>query len=143
MELQGAGSTAVEMTNSPDSGIDVYEFILENIDSVPHLEALILLWNSRPVWWTCEELASRLYVPMDNVTRLLRDLVRMELVADSKSSPPKYSYLPKSEAQNELLTSLDNAYRKDLVRISTMIHSKASSSIREFARAFRFRQEKK
>jgi DNA-binding MarR family transcriptional regulator len=131
------------MTKTPDSGIDVYEFILENIDSVPHLEALILLWNSRPVGWTCEELASRLYVPMEDVVRLLRDLVRMQLVAESKTAPPKYSYLPKSEEQNELLTSLDSAYRKDLVRISTLIHSKTSSSIREFARAFRLRQEKK
>jgi len=131
------------MTNLPDYGTDVYEFILENIDSVPHLEALILLWNSRPVWWTQEELASRLYVPLDNVSRLLRDLVRLQLVAETKGSPAKYAYLPKSEEQNELLSSLDHAYRKDLVRISTMIHSKASSSIREFARAFRFRQEKK
>jgi DNA-binding MarR family transcriptional regulator len=131
------------MTNTPDFGVDVYEFILENIDSVPHLEALILLWNSRPVGWTLEELASRLYVPLEDVSRLLRDLVRMQLVAELKNSPPKYSYLPKSEEQNELLSSLDHAYRKDLVRISSMIHSKTSSSIREFARAFRLRQEKK
>lgn len=131
------------MTNPPDSGADVYEFILENIDSVPHLEALILLWNSRPVWWTCDELASRLYIPLDKVSQLLRDLVRMQLAAESRTAPPKYAYLPKSEEQNELLSSLDSAYRKDLVRISTMIHSKTSSGVREFARAFRLRQEKK
>ncbi len=71
------------MSHSSESGVDVYEFILENIDTVPHLEALVLLWNSRPVWWTCEELATRLYVPMDKVTQLLRDLVRMELLAES------------------------------------------------------------
>lgn len=131
------------MTQTPDPGIDVYEFILDNIESVPHLEALILLWNSRPVGWTGEELASRLYVPMDEVTRLLRDLVRMQLVAELKNAPAKYSYLPRSKEQDELLSSLDDAYRKDLVRISTLIHSKTSSSVREFARAFRFRQEKK
>ncbi len=131
------------MTDAPDSGLDVYEFVLENIDSVPHLEALILLWNSRPVWWTSEELASRLYVPLEKVNHLLRDLARMQLVAESQSSPLKYSYLPKSEEQNDLLVSLDEAYRKDLVRISTLIHSKTSSGVREFARAFRLRQEKK
>jgi len=59
-----------------------HEFVLENLESVPQLEALILLWNSRPVWWTCEELASRLYVPFDRVTGLLRDLVRLQLVAE-------------------------------------------------------------
>lgn len=127
----------------PRPAADVYEFILENIDSVPHLEALVLLWNSRPVGWTCEELATRLYVPREQVTHILRDLVRMQLLAEIPASPPKYSYLPKSRTQDELLTSLDNAYRRDLVRISTMIHSKTSSGVREFAKAFHLKQEKK
>lgn len=127
----------------PNPGVDAYEYIYEYIDSVPHLEALVLLWNSRPVWWTGDELASRLYVPRDKVTDLLRDLVRMQLVAESTGPPAKFAYLPKSEEQNELLVSLDEAYRKDLVRISTMIHSKTSSGVREFARAFQFKQEKK
>jgi hypothetical protein len=138
-----ASPIAEKMANTPESRVDVYEFILDNIDSVPHLEALILLWNSRPVWWTSEELTSRLYVPVKQVEDLLRDLARMELIAESEASPQKFSYLAKSEEQNELLQSLDVAYRKDLVRISTMIHSKASSGVREFARAFRLRQEKK
>ena len=128
---------------APNPGVDAYEFIYDKIDSVPHLEALVLLWNSRPVGWTLEELASRLYAPIDKVEELLRDLVRMQLVAESTTTPAKYSYLPKSEEQNGLLVSLDEAYRKDLVRISTMIHSKTSSSVREFARAFRLKQEKK
>lgn len=128
---------------APNPGVDVYEFILDNIDSVPHLEALILLWNSRPVGWTPEELASRLYVPAERAAQVLRDLVRMGFIAESPASPPKYSYSPRSEQQDSLLASLDDAYRKDLVRISTMIHSKASSGVREFARAFRLKQEKK
>jgi len=131
------------MASASDPGVDVYEFVLENIDSVPHLETLILLWNSRPVWWTCEELASRLYVTPKRVGEMLRDLVRLQVVAESESQPPKYSYFPKSEEQNDLLDLLDNAYRKDLIRISRLIHSKTSPGVREFARAFRLRQEKK
>lgn len=137
-----SGEVARRMT-APNPGTNPYDFILEHIDSVPHLEALVLLWNSRPVGWTCEELASRLYVPSDKTAQVLRDLVRMQLIAESPGPPPKYSYVAKSEEQNELLASLDNAWRKDLVRISTMIHSKASSGVREFARAFQFKQEKK
>ena len=128
---------------APNPGVDPYDFILEKIDSVPHLEALVLLWNSRPVGWTSEELASRLYVPAERTTQVLRDLVRMQLIADSPTQPPKYSYVSKSPDQDDLLASLDNAYRKDLVRISSMIHSKASSGVREFARAFNLKQEKK
>lgn len=128
---------------APNPDTNPYDFILENIDSVPQLEALVLLWNSRPVGWTCEELASRLYVPSERTSQALRDLVRMQLIAESSGPPPKYSYVAKSEEQNDLLASLDNAWRKDLVRISTMIHSKASSGVREFARAFNLKQEKK
>lgn len=119
--------------------MDPYEFILEKIDSVPHLEALMLLWNSRPVGWTCEELASRLYIPLEKVNNLLRDLIRLQLITEA---PPKYSYFPRSEDQNDMMRLVDEAYRRDVVRISNMIHSKESSAVREFARAFRFKKER-
>ncbi|HKF47342.1 MAG TPA: hypothetical protein VKB38_08280 [Terracidiphilus sp.] len=122
-------------------GLDPYQFIREKIDSVPHLEALILFWNSRPVGWTCDELASRLYVPSEQVAEVIRDLVRLQIVHETHGSPAKYSYLP-SEEKNTMMRLVDEVYRRDLVRISTMIHSKASSPIREFARAFRIRKER-
>jgi DNA-binding MarR family transcriptional regulator len=127
---------------SPQPEMDAYEFIRKSIDSVPHLEALMLLWNSRPAGWTPEELATRLYIPSEQVKHLLRDLVRLQLITQSQASPQKYSYSSESEDQNELMRQVDAAYRRDLVRISTMIHSKASSSVREFARAFRFKKER-
>lgn len=125
--------------------MDPYEFILEKLDTVPHLEALMLLWNSRPVGWTCAELGSRLYIPLDKVHDLLRDLVRMQLVAESSTEPPRYCYLSKTSEQgtpeqDELMRMVDKAYREDLVRISTMIHTKASPAAREFARAFLFKK---
>ncbi len=129
-----------EKNSQPE--MDAYEFILKSIDSVPHLEALVLLWNSRPVGWTSEELASRLYIPLEKVNAVLRDLVRMQIIAGSHTSPPKYSYFPRSEEQNDLMRRVDETYRRDLVRISTMIHSKASPSVLEFARAFRFKKER-
>lgn len=126
---------------NPQSGMDAYAFILKNIDSVPQLEALVLLWNNRAAAWTRDELASRLYVAKEKVSDLLRDLVRLHLITESQTSPPKYSYFAGSEEQDELMRQVDAAYRHDLVRISTMIHSKASSPIREFARAFRLKKE--
>jgi hypothetical protein len=125
---------------NPQPEMNAYEFILENIDSVPHLEALVLLWNSRPVGWTADELASRLYIPAENVVNLLTDLVRLQLIAKTSGAPAKFSYHPRSEDQDEMMRLVDSAYRRDLVRISTMIHSKASPSVREFARAFRIKK---
>jgi hypothetical protein len=41
-----------------------------------------------------------------------------------------------------LLEAVDAIYRKDVVRISSMIHSKGSAGVREFARAFRIKKDK-
>ncbi len=102
----------------------------------------MLFWNSRPVGWTGEEMASRLYVLPDQVALILRDLTRMQLVQELPASPTKFSYFSRSPEQDDLMQRVDEAYRRDLVRISTMVHSKASSSVREFARAFRLRKER-
>lgn len=128
----------------PEQGpkTDVYDYIFENIDSVPHLEAVILLWNSRPVGWSAEELASRLYVPTERTGEILQDLMRQQLVQQTAGSPPRFSYLPHSDEQNEWMIRVDTAYRREIVRISTMLHSKASPSVREFARAFRFKKDR-
>jgi hypothetical protein len=127
----------------PEPEMDVYEYILKTIESVPHLEALVLLWNSRPVMWSIEELASRLYLPHDDVQRLVRDLVRLRLAAHSEAKPTKYSYLAVSPEQDQMMFLVDSAYRRDVVLISTLIHNKASSAIHEFARAFRLKREQK
>lgn len=129
-----------EKTLPPE--MDPYEFILEYINSVPHLEALVLLWNSRPAGWIQDELASRLYVSQQNVADILYDLLRVGLIAKSDETPVRYRYLAASEDQDHLMTQVDAVYRRDLVRISTMIHSKASPAIRDFARAFRFKKER-
>lgn len=122
--------------------MDPYEFIFENIDSVPHLEALVLLWNSRPAGWTLNELSSRLYVPPAKADLILADLARQGLASKSEENPPRYRYMARSEGQDEMMAMVDSVYRRDLVRISTMIHSKTSSAVREFARAFRFKKER-
>ena len=121
--------------------MDAYKFIEKQIDSVPHLEALMLLWNSRPVGWTCEELGTRLYLPPEQVGDILRELVRAQLIMELQTRPSKYSYFPRSEEHDELMRQVDSAYRRDLVRISTMIHAKASRSVREFARAFLLKKD--
>jgi hypothetical protein len=129
------------MTEPPVTEDKVYTFVLDQIETVPHLEALLLLWNSRPQPWTVENLSKRLYVSTEIVDALLDDLVRRHLIVCVQGSPDGYRYESSSIGQDQLLSTLDSTYRRETVRISTMIHSKPSSSVREFARAFRFRKE--
>jgi hypothetical protein len=53
-----------------------------------------------------------------------------------------YCYDSRSEETDRVIASLDRMYRRQVVGISTIIHSKASSAVRDFARAFRFTKER-
>jgi len=121
---------------------EVYRFLADKIESVPHLEALLLIWNSRPSKWSAQDLAKRLYTEPDAARALLQDLTREDLISPFPGTAEQYYYNEKSPERERTIELLDATYRKHVVRISTMIHSKASSAVRDFARAFRFKKEK-
>jgi predicted ArsR family transcriptional regulator len=121
---------------------EVDEFILEQIDTVPHLEALLLLWNSRPKQWTVEEMASALYVSSGTARNILQVLARRGLLVAGRGTPENYRYESISSKQDSLIETVDATYRRNLVRISRMIHSKAAPGVREFAQAFRFTKDR-
>jgi hypothetical protein len=119
---------------------EVDRFILEWIDSVPHLEALLLLWRESRRAWTPETLAQRLWVVPAVAKGILEDLARDQLLS-AGTGQSEYRYQPDPE-KDRLLGLVDDIYRKEMTRISTLIHSKASSAVREFARAFRLKKER-
>lgn len=121
---------------------DVFRFILEQIDSVPHLEALLLLWHNREKPWPIADVAKRLYVDPDTARQLLQDLHRRHLVATLPASTELYQFDAGSPEKDQLIGEVDRTYRRQLVRVSTIIHSKASSAVREFAKAFRITKER-
>lgn len=116
---------------------EIDRFIAEEIESVPHLEALLLLFNSRPKQWSLQEMADSLYISSNQTQPILQDLVRRGFLAQQAGL---YVY-NETGAHNALIGKLDQMYRLEIVRISTMIHSRASTSVREFARAFKFTRD--
>lgn len=118
---------------------NVDRFIMNRIDTVPHLEALLLLWRERPQSWTPESVAKRLWIKPELARNILQDLARDQLLAVSAQTG---QYVYSSDPETDLLLSaLNDTYRQEMIRISNMIHSKASSAVREFARAFRIKKE--
>jgi hypothetical protein len=117
----------------------VDEFVQRELDSVPHLEALLLLWNSRPKKWAIEDMGAALYIN-DNATReILQNLARHHLA--TRGDQDTYTYSSSAE-RDELASALDIEYRRNLIRITRMIHAKASLGVREFADAFRFKKDR-
>jgi predicted ArsR family transcriptional regulator len=122
--------------------LQVDRFIMEQIDSVPHLEALLLLFNNRPRTWTADEMARSLYVRSEVASKILDNLVQRKLISISPDHPGCYIYDPNDEEKNTLMESVDTVYRKEVIRISSMIHSKAPAGVLDFARAFRITKDK-
>lgn len=118
----------------------VDQFILDQIDSVTHLEALLLIWNSRPKLWSIEDMGKVLYVRNEFAGKILDSLAQRGLIA--VASAGTYTAVVSDAERTRLLEAVDAAYRRELIRISSMIHSKAPAGVRDFARAFRFTRDK-
>jgi len=122
---------------------EVFAFILKKIESVPHLEALVLLWESRPKIWSATDLAARLYVDSDTARKLLQDLHRESLISTVADPVGQYSCQSADDKLDGMMSAVSETYRRETIRISTMLHSKGSSALRDFARAFRFKRDPK
>ncbi len=122
--------------------LQVDRFILTEIDSVPHLEALLLLFKSRPKTWSIDEMGQSIYVRDEVAYKILESLVQRRMIAAVPRASGTYFYNPEDESRNRLLEDVDTIYRKEVVRISSIIHSKAPAGLREFARAFRLKKDK-
>jgi|SRR5581483_574703 DNA-binding MarR family transcriptional regulator len=129
------------MTDDQEIRGQVDRFVLDEIDSVPHLEALLLLWSRRPQEWSATDMAKALYVERSFAEQVLKDLSQRKLAVAVSGSSDRYSYDAESEERNRLIEALDAIYRREIVRISRMIHAKGSAAVREFAKAFRFTKD--
>jgi hypothetical protein len=126
--------------NSPQIPANVLQFIAERIDTVPQLEALLLLWESPPQHaWTEEELAGRIYVSRQVAAQTLQALQRQNLIVAEST---QYRYNPQWDPTGQLMPEVAAAYRRHLVQLATFIHSRASTAVREFARAFDLKKDK-
>jgi hypothetical protein len=122
--------------------LQVDRFILAQVDSVPHLEALLLLFKSRPRTWSIDEMANSLYVHDEVASKILDGLLQRNLIAARPRAAEARFYIPDNATISRLLEDVDAIYRKEVVRISSLIHSKGSAGLRDFARAFRIRKDK-
>lgn len=127
MNEEGGDARAIEL------------FIAEQIPTVPHLEALLLLWNSAPQRWSAAGLSERLFVADPTVSAIVQELATRGLIA---TEDDQYWYQKGDESRDNIIEGVAAAYRQDLVGISNLIHSKAANAVREFARAFRFTKER-
>jgi predicted ArsR family transcriptional regulator len=115
-------------------------FIFQNIDSVPELELLLLLAD-RARDLDVPEAAARVYVEEDAARQLIDRLRRRNLVEEF-GEPPRFRFAPKDPEDERRVRQLSQSYRTHLVAMANLIHSKASGSVQEFARAFDLKKDR-
>jgi hypothetical protein len=110
----------VTRSNGHEITEEVLHFLTRYIETVPHLEALLLLWENPEVSWTAEEIASRIYVRPGTAMDIARQLTRRGLIVDVQG---KYHYSTQWP-NNESVAKVAAAYRQNLIPIATFIHTK-------------------
>lgn len=131
------------MSEKPLTQEQIDRFIVEEIDSVPQLEALLLIWTRRPRIWTSADLGRELYVSADVAHDILRDLVKRRFIVETEEKTGCYALRLRSAEMEDMLAALEKVYRRELVRVSNLIHEKSSRALRDFSSAFRFKKEGK
>jgi len=117
----------------------VKRLIAENIDSVPELEALLLLREHPDHGWTAGEAGARLYVSKHVAAYILNTLAQRGFARETSGS---YRYAP---ATPEIASAVDHLavdYSRHLIEVTHLIHAKPGASVRSFAEAFRLRKDK-
>jgi hypothetical protein len=126
---------------------DVKQFILERIESVAYLQALLLLRSKPDAPWSCGAVANRLYIDQKQTAELLASLdadgfVTVAGEEDPGEEDPMYRYQPATPHMLQMVDSLADFYGKHLVPITNLIHSKPKNRVQQFADAFRIRKDK-
>lgn len=120
---------------------DVKQFILDRIDSIAQLEALLLLRGGPNEEWDAQKVAKRLYISEQEATSLLARLSAKGVIAFSKDKPPLCRFQPDSDELALIVDRLAETYSKHLVLVTNLVHSKPRTGIPEFADAFDLRKD--
>jgi len=121
----------------------VAQFIIENIDSIAQLEALLLLRKNQETAWNVSTVAGWLYIDETQTAELLMSLCQRGFAAQREGEPSLYQYQPSSNELREKVDQVAELYSKHLIAVTHLVHSKPKSRIQEFANAFHFRKDTK
>ena len=126
-------------TMNPIVPPDIQQFILDRIDSIAQLEALLLLRGAPDTWWEEARIAERLYIHVKDCRPVIAGLHHAGLLLRQETEKGDcYRYRPDNGDLREMVDRLAYYYSQHLVPISNLVHSKSRSRIQEFSRAFKF-----
>ena len=118
---------------------DVRQLINDRIDSIPELEAILLLRQYRTRDWSVDDAGKRLYVSPTVAAHILSTLTERGFLSTTGEN---YRYSPESPELEATVDLLAETYSQHLIAVTNFVHAKPSASVRLFAKAFQFRKDK-
>jgi hypothetical protein len=125
-------------TVTDDIPENVKRLIAERIESIPELEAVLLLKDHPERDWDADEAGARLYVSRLMAAHLLAALAGRGLL---RRTGETYRYLPATDSLRADVDDLAQCYSRHLVAVTQLVHARPGVSVRSFADAFRFRKD--
>jgi hypothetical protein len=119
----------------------IKRFVLTSIDSVPHLEAILLLHYDPEKEWNSFMMSQTLYISEKRAHEILDDLCANQLAAKQEHAQ-FYRYEPLSTDLKEKIDQLADIYAKHLIEVTNLLHSKTHKQARQFGDAFKWPEEK-
>ncbi|HEX5386452.1 MAG TPA: hypothetical protein VFW66_07145 [Gemmatimonadales bacterium] len=121
---------------------DVDRFLARHVDTIEHLEVLLLIYRSPSEAWTADAVARALYSQPTSAARRLALLREQGLAKESTehTDPRAYSYGPATPELDATVRRLAETYRERRVAVITAIASRPMENVRAFSDAFRLRK---
>ena len=116
---------------------DLKSFIKEKIQTVPRLEALLLLHNQQSRSFTVAEVANELGFENEAAKDQLTALEMIGVVVQSNTGQPNYRYHPLNATLRSMVEQLATGYSKQRVPILSVMLAEHPDRTRLFAEAFR------
>lgn len=121
---------------------DVRQFVLQHIDSVAQMEALLLLRADAHQSWSAVQAAGRLYVSIHEAEALLLQLAARGFAAvDEKAQEQGFCYHARTPEADAVIARVTDYYTRCLVPMTHLIHSKSKHRVQAFADAFCIRKK--
>lgn len=120
---------------------ELKRFVEQYIESVPQLEALLLLRDNPQKGWNAADIAKALYIPEEAATSLVVDFLRRGFIRPDPHDNTLYFYRAPNEGVDRLIGELGAAYHDRRVAVISLIYSKPINKVQTFADAFRFGRE--
>lgn len=119
--------------------LDIKSFLIENIDSVSHLEVLLRLFENPNEWFNAEKVSKESRSNLSSATAQLENLKSHGLLIKNESH--QYMYQPVSEELSEKVVKLNHLYHEKPVAVISTIFDKPSDKLKGFADAFKFKKD--